>query len=341
MCLRRILTMIMAAIVAAVLFALLLICGPVDIPADDVADILMGAQPEKASWRTILLESRLPMAVTALLAGIALSTSGLILQTTFRNPLAGPSVLGISSGASLGVAVVTLTLSMFPSLAAATSTAGMLIGALAGAALTIFLLTVFSAALRNALSLLIVGIMVSYLASSLISLLNFFAPAESVRNFVVWGLGSYTGVSSAQLPVLSICVVIATAAAWLLAKPLNAMLLGDRYLATMGYSVRSLRTTMLLVSGVLTAVITAYCGPIGFIGLVVPHIARMALSTSNHFILVPGTILFGAILSLACTLLSVIPADFGVIPINAITPVAGVPIIIYILLNSKKLKYFN
>lgn len=331
----------MAAIVAAVLFALLLICGPVDIPADDVADILMGAQPEKASWRTILLESRLPMAVTALLAGIALSTSGLILQTTFRNPLAGPSVLGISSGASLGVAVVTLTLSMFPSLAAATSTAGMLIGALAGAALTIFLLTVFSAALRNALSLLIVGIMVSYLASSLISLLNFFAPAESVRNFVVWGLGSYTGVSSAQLPVLSICVVIATAAAWLLAKPLNAMLLGDRYLATMGYSVRSLRTTMLLVSGVLTAVITAYCGPIGFIGLVVPHIARMALSTSNHFILVPGTILFGAILSLACTLLSVIPADFGVIPINAITPVAGVPIIIYILLNSKKLKYFN
>lgn len=338
---RRRLTFIFAALLTAVLFLLLLLVGPVDIPAADVLDILCGNAPEKTAWRTIILESRLPMAVTALLAGMALSTAGLILQTTFRNPLAGPSVLGISSGASLGVAIVMLAATAIPYSSVASTAAATLLGAILGAIAIILLLTIFSAALRNPLSLLIVGIMISYLSSSLISLLNFFAPAEGVRNFVVWGLGSYAGVTLSQLPVMTICILLASGAALFLAKPLNAMLLGDRYLETMGYSVRRLRTTMLCISGLLTAIVTAYCGPIGFIGLIVPHIARMALSSSNHFLLIPGSIVMGAIISLACTLVSVLPANVGVIPINAITPVAGVPIIIYILLNTKKLKYFN
>lgn len=338
---RKSLTFIAAGVAAVVLFALMLVCGPVRIPLRQVGDILLGLGAEKSTWETIVLESRLPMAVTAILAGSALSVAGLILQTTFRNPLAGPSILGISSGASLGVAIVMLSFASVPMLSDLARTAGALVGALAGSAVTLLALIAFSSVLKGSLSLLIVGIMVSYLASSLISLLNFFAPPDDVRSFVVWGMGSFSSVTSQELPLLAGVSLILLLAAWGYAKPLNAMLLGDRYLSTMGYSVRGLRSAMLIISGLLTAVITAYCGPIGFLGLIVPHIARLLLSTSNHFQLIPACILLGAAVSLGCTLLSILPSDFGVIPINAITPIAGVPIIVYILLNSKKLKYFN
>lgn len=328
-------------LLTVLLFAGMLFCGAVSIPASDVLGIIMGNEGEKASWRTIIIESRLPMAATAALAGAALSVAGLMLQTVFRNPLAGPSILGISSGASLGVGLVVLMAGAFPAIQPLAEGIGIIGGALLGAIGILVVLSIFSSLLHNPLSLLIIGVMVSYLASSLISLLNFLAPAESVQKFVVWGLGSYAGVDLTTLPILAVATVLSLGLTLFYMKPMNAMLLGDRYLMTMGYSVNTLRSTILGISGLLTAVITAYCGPIGFIGLVVPHIARMLFSTSNHFTLVPACVLTGASLSLLCALASVLPSSAGVIPINAITPIAGVPVIIYIMLNTKKIKYFN
>ena len=319
----------------------MLYCGSVSIPVSEVTAIITGQDTSREAWRTIVLESRLPMALTAAVAGAALSVAGLMLQTVFRNPLAGPSILGISTGASLGVALVLLCAASLPAIQEIAGTFGIIGGALAGAFAVLAILSLFSSMLRSPLSLLIVGIMVSYLTSSVISLLNFFASAESVRSFVVWGLGSYSGTDLRASLILAIAVMLPLAATVFYTKPLNAMLLGDRYLASMGYRVTRLRSAVLLLSGIITAVVTAYCGPIGFIGLIVPHVCRMAFSTSNHFTLIPACLVVGAAVSLLCALVSVLPSHSGVIPINAITPIAGVPVIIYIMLNARRLKYFN
>ena len=315
--------------------------GTVDIPPADVLKVLTGSDSVDQVYRIIVLESRLPMAFTALFAGASLSVAGLMLQTTFQNPLAGPSILGVSSGASLGVAVVMLsggTLVAVPGVLQYIST---IVGAIIGAGIVILFLLLFSSVLRGAAHLLIAGIMIGYIASSVISLLNYFAPAEGVKSYVVWGLGSFGGVSVRELPVVLVSSGILLLLSLMFAKPLNALLLGERYAANMGYSVRRLRTLLLSVAGLLTAVITAFCGPIGFIGLAVPHIARMIFKTSNHIILIPATILCGGTLALMCSVLTVIPATTGVMPINAVTPFAGVPVILYILVNRRKIRYFN
>ena len=322
------------------LFVVALMTGAVDIPATEVLGILMGKDTENTVWRVIVLESRLPMAMTALLSGASLSIAGLMLQTTFQNPLAGPSILGVSSGASMGVAIVMLLGGVLAS-AGALQYVSVIAGAIAGAAAVILLLLGLSSSLRSSAMLLIAGIMLSYLASSVISLLNFFAPADGVKSFVVWGLGSFGGVTASELPLF--CTVLAAAlfSSALFIKPLNALLLGERYTANMGYSVKRLRSLLLCLSGILTAFVTAFCGPIGFIGIVVPHIARMIFKTSNHSILIPATMLCGAALTLACSVLTTIPGSSGVLPINAITPVIGVPVIIYILIQRRSLRYFN
>ncbi len=324
-----------------VLFVVALMTGAVDIPATEVLGILMGKDTENTVWRVIVLESRLPMAMTALLSGASLSIAGLMLQTTFQNPLAGPSILGVSSGASMGVAIVMLLGGGVLASAGALQYVSVIAGAIAGAAAVILLLLGLSSSLRSSAMLLIAGIMLSYLASSVISLLNFFAPADGVKSFVVWGLGSFGGVTASELPLF--CTVLAAAlfSSALFIKPLNALLLGERYTANMGYSVKRLRSLLLCLSGILTAFVTAFCGPIGFIGIVVPHIARMIFKTSNHSILIPATMLCGAALTLACSVLTTIPGSSGVLPINAITPVIGVPVIIYILIQRRSLRYFN
>ena len=189
--------------------------------------------------------------------------------------------------------------------------------------------------------LLIIGILVSYLASSAVSMLNFFATEEGVHSYVIWGLGNFSGVSVNQLPFFAISIIIALAGSALLVKPLNALLLGTRYAENLGVNTRRVRNALLIITGLLTAIVTAFCGPIGFIGLVVPHIARLVLNTSNHNRLIPATILSGAAVALLCTLISVLPKSYGVIPINAITPIIGVPIIIYIIINRRKIQYFN
>jgi len=326
------------ALLIAVLFALNLLLGAVKIPPHDVFNILMGHGHERASWVYIVLQTRLPQAVTAMLCGGALAVSGLLLQTAFRNPLAGPSIFGINSGASLGVAFVML---MFGGriTAAGVSLSGffaVLIAAFLGAAAVMAVLLMFSTMVRNNVMLLIVGIMIGYISNSAISLLNFFSTEEGVHSYMVWGLGNFGGVTLSQLPLFTCVTVVGLLCSLLLIKPLNAILLGDQYAENLGINTLRLRNQLLLVTGLLTAITTAFCGPIAFIGLAVPHIARMILNTDNHRYLIPATILTGAAISLLCNVVCVLPGDAGIIPLNAVTPIMGAPVIIYVIMKRGK-----
>jgi iron complex transport system permease protein len=275
----------------------------------------------------------------ALLSGSALAIAGLMLQTTFANPLAGPSILGVSTGSSLGVAIVMLAFG--GALGFVGESLGIVLAAIAGAMLVLVLLLLFSRILNSSVMLLIVGILVGYLSSSAVSLLNFFATQEGVHSFVIWGLGSFSGVSQPRLLVFAPLALVFIALSMLMVKPLDAMLLGDAYAANLGVDVRRSRNRLLILSGVLTAVVTAFCGPIAFVGMVVPHVARLLTRSSRHLILIPATALAGAALGLLCVLLSVMPGSRGIIPINAITPIIGVPVILYVILNRHRLNLFG
>ncbi len=340
---RYVITTIVLAILLVLLALACLVFGSVDIPMRDIAGILTGKGCVNKAWEIIILQSRIPMIITAALAGAALSISGLLLQTTFNNPLAGPSILGVSSGAGLGVAIVILALggSLGGLLGESVgSYIAVLVGALLGAGVVLAVLIAFSAIVRSNTMLLIIGILVSYLTSSVVQLLNSVASEEGVHNYVAWGFGNFSGVSVSQMPLYAGIIFAALIASALMIKPLNAMLLGARYARNLGVNVTRSRNILLLITGVLTAVVTAFCGPIGFIGLAVPHIARLSLGTSNHSRLIPATILAGADIALLCALVSV-TNPHGIIPINAITPIIGVPIILYIILNRRRIQYFN
>lgn len=335
----------MTVLVALILLLMTasLMFGSVHIPAGAVTDILLGHEVEKSSWSFIIWESRLPQCITAALCGAALSASGLMLQTVFNNPLADASILGISSGASLGVALVMLagggTLS-----AGAFTLSGFLsviLGALAGASLIMGIILFLSTLLRNPVMLLIAGIMTGYITSSAISLLNFFSTAEGVHSYIIWGLGNFGGVSLDQLPAFTLLTVIGLSMAVMLIKPLNAMLLGPRYAENLGINIRRIRNVLLLATGILTAVTTSFCGPVSFIGLAVPHVARLTLGTSNHNALMPVTMLTGSAVALLCNLICILPGENGLIPLNAVTPILGAPIIIYVLIHQRKIHYFN
>ena len=316
-----------------VLFALNILVGSVSIPASDVCHILFGATDIKPSWQYIILESRLPQALTALLAGGALAVSGLMMQTAFRNPLAGPSIFGINSGAGLGVALVMLLLggSISTGSVSISGFVAVLLAAFVGAMLVMALIFLFSTMVRNNVMLLIIGIMIGYISNSAISLLNFFATDEGVKSYMVWGMGSFGGVTMKMMPVFSSITILGLLGAVLLIKPLNALLLGDRYAENLGVNIVRTRNWLLIVTGLLTAIVTAFCGPVAFIGLAVPHIARLLLHTDNHRLLLPATILMGSLVALICNLLCVLPGEAGVIPLNAITPLIGAPVIIYVI----------
>ena len=332
------------SICLVLLFAGSLVYGAVSIPLDAVADILMGNETVKESWRQILLNSRLPQAVTALLAGASLAVSGLLLQTLFKNPLAGPSILGISDGANLGVAAVMLyfggTLNMVNSLPMSGYLA-IVVAAFAGACLIIGIIIFFSTKVKSNVMLLIIGIMVGYMASSLISILNYYASTDKVHAFVMWGMGDFSGVSSQQLPFFTTCSLVGLLLSILLIKPLNALLLGEMYAANLGIKVKRTRVLILLCTGILTATATAFCGPISFIGLAVPHIARLLLGSSNHKLLLPVTLLTGSCVALLCNIVMVLPGGNGILPLNAVTPLIGAPVIIYVIMNRKNIQYFN
>lgn len=335
---RRTVAIISFTALIVILFPMLMIVGSVDIPPSEIWATLTGGEVSREAWRVIVLETRIPSACTAAIASAALSVAGLLLQTTFDNPLAGPSILGVSTGSSLGVAIVMLAIGGAGSLAGQSA---VLAGALAGAMLIMVILVTMSSLVRSATMLLIVGILIGYLSSSAISLLNFFATQEGVHSYVIWGLGNFYGVSTERLPAFAAIAVALLAASLLFIKPLNALLLGQRYAENIGVRTIRVRNRLLLLSGALTALVTAACGPIGFIGLVVPHIARLSTGTSNHAVLLPATILAGAATGLLCALISVLPSQWGVMPVNAITPVIGVPVIVYIILRRRKIFYFN
>lgn len=331
-------------VVAIMLAAANLATGAVEIPLGEIWNIITGKGGSDAVWELIVMQSRLPLIATAALSGGALAIAGLLMQTLFNNPLADPSILGVSSGASLGVAIVMLLLGGELGTLFGSTMGGyvsMLAGAMAGAALILAALMLFSSLVKGTTMLLIVGIMISFLASSAISLLNFFSTQEGVHSYVIWGLGNFSGVTMGSLPLFSMVILFVLAWSMLLVKPLNALLLGSRYAESLGVNLRRVRNVLLLVTGILTATVTAFCGPIGFIGLVVPHIARLMLNSSDHRVLMPCTMLAGVVVALLCQFVSVLPTSVGIIPINAITPIVGVPIIIYIILNRKKIKYFN
>ena len=329
------------AVSLPILFLINLAFGSVSIPLDQVANILTGGSSGKASWDFIILQSRLPQAITAIFCGASLAVSGLMLQTYFRNPLAGPSVLGISNGASLGVAIVMLALG--GTLGAAgemgtglklTGSVLVIIAAFAGAVIVTMLYLVVTRFIKSNLIILILGIMVGYMTSSVVTLLNFFATVENVHSFVSWGMGSFSNVTTARLPLLCGTSLVGIIIALALTKSFNMLLLGENYAANLGANLSRIRSMVLISTGILTAVTTAFCGPVSFIGLAVPHIARLLINSEDHRVLLPATLMSGAAIAMLCNIISVLPQQM-IIPLNAVTPLFGAPVIIYIILKRK------
>lgn len=315
--------------------------GSVRIPLAQVASILVGDGSGKASWDFIVLQSRFPQAITAIFCGASLSVSGLMLQTYFRNPLAGPSVLGISNGASLGVAIVMLalggTLGAGGEMGEGLKLSGNLLVILAafiGAVVITMLYLFLTNFIKNNLIILILGIMVGYITSSVVTLLNFFATVENVHSFVSWGMGSFCNVTNAQLPLLCGISFVGILIAALLTKSFNLLLLGETYAVNLGANIGRIRSMVLLSTGILTAVTTAFCGPVSFIGLGVPHIARLLIGTEDHKVLLPATLMTGAAIAMLCNIICVLPQQM-IIPLNAVTPLFGGPVIIYIILKRR------
>lgn len=319
------------------LFAMNLIVGSVRIPLADVCDILFDKFEGKESWKYIIMENRLPQALTAMLCGASLAVCGLMLQTAFRNPLAGPDVFGISSGAGLGVAIVMLFLggSVSTTLFTVSGFLAILTSAFIGAIVVTMIILFLSTMVRNSVLLLIVGLMVGYVSSSAVALLNFFASEEGVKSYMIWGMGNFGGVSMDHMQLFALLCLVGIIASIFLIKPLNIMLLGTQYAESLGINIRQMRNLLLVTVGLLTAVTTAFCGPISFIGLAIPHISRLLFHTDNHQILLPGTVLTGAVIALFCNLICYLPGELGIIPLNAVTPLIGAPVIIYVIIKRR------
>ena len=325
-----------AALLLLMLFFANLFYGSIDIPAKEVLSIVTGGDCQRDVWRVVVLETRLPQALTALLAGASISVAGLLLQTLFRNPLAGPEVLGVNSGAGLGVALVMLLAGGITSFGLGGYLA-VLGGAFGGALFVIIIILLLATLLRNNMFLLIAGVAVSYMTSSAITMLNYFSTAEGVHSYMVWGMGSFGGVTMQQMPFFASVSLLLLLVSLLMAKPLNAMLLGDSYAVNLGVNVKAVRATALCVTGLLTAVVTAFCGPVSFIGLAVPHIARISMRSNSHRHLIPSTIMLGGAVALLCNIICQMPGESGLLPLGAITPLVGAPVIIYVVIKNRGL----
>lgn len=319
------------------LFLLNLSLGSVAIPINQVARILAGATPDKEAWGHIILQFRLPKALTALAAGSALACSGLQMQTLFRNPLAGPFVLGISSGASLGVALVVMAGSAFGGWLWAGSQGLILLAASGGAATVLLLVVLVSSRIRDSMTLLIIGLMFGSLASAVVSILQFFSQAEQVQAYLIWTFGSLSGTTWEELNLLLPVTALGLLLAVLVAKPLNALLLGDRYAESMGVNLSQTRGWIILSTSLLAGGITAFCGPIAFIGLAVPHLTRLLVPTADHRKLLPAVMLGGAILLLSCDILAQLPGSEKVLPINAVTSLIGAPVVIWLIVRRRNI----
>ncbi|MCM1163134.1 MAG: iron ABC transporter permease [Muribaculaceae bacterium] len=331
--------LVTAAIV--LLFLLNLVLGSVDIPVADVLKVLTGSDSEVDTVsRTIILKSRLPQALTAIMAGAGLAVSGLLMQTAFHNPLAGPSVLGISSGASLGVAFVVLLSGSIGGAAlsrmGAIGSVAITVSAIIGSLLVMALIAYTARKVRGNVTLLIMGVMIGYLANAIIGVLKFFSAEEDIRAYVVWGLGSFARVSGGETYVFVVLMLCLLPTSFLLAKALNLMLLGDSYARNLGLDTGRARMQVIVCSGVLVAVVTAYCGPIMFLGLAVPHLCRGLFRTSNHAVLLPASLLAGAALALLCNLIARLPGFEGALPVNSVTALIGAPVVMWVLFKKQK-----
>jgi iron complex transport system permease protein len=318
-----------------ILFVLALALGSVNIPLEQIVRVLLGGEAERASWTNIVMQFRLPRAFTAMLAGAALGVGGLLMQTLFRNPLAAPDVLGINSGASLGVALVVLTTGVGSgALLAGTGLAGdlgMAAAASIGAALTVALILQFAHYIRSGATLLIVGLMVGQLTFAGVSLLLYFSIPERIQAYINWGFGAFGGVTWAQLPILVAAVGAGLLLAALLIKSLNALLLGETYARSLGVQIARARLGIIASAALLTGAVTAFCGPIGFLGIAVPHICRALFSTADHRLLMPGCMVLGMCAALAAGLLADVPGSSLALPLNAVTALLGAPVVIWVI----------
>ncbi len=335
------LLVLLAAVVAA--FVLDLAIGSVRIPIDQIFAALFGGEVERESWSKIVMLYRLPRALTAMLAGAALAVAGLQMQTLFRNPLAGPFVLGINAGASLGVALAVLVVG---GLAGTTLFAGLdvfgslgtIISASVGSTLVFVLIVLVSRRVESNMTLLILGLMFGYATGALVSLLLHFSAADQIQVYVTWTFGSFGGVNWSQMKALAPTVLAGLVLAHLMVKPLNAMLLGEAYARSMGLAVGKARIVVVAGASILAGSVTAFCGPIAFVGVAVPHLCRAALRTSGHRVLVPAVTLMGALLALAADLIAQLPGSDAVLPLNAVTSLIGAPVVIWVILGRVNLK---
>ncbi len=328
-------------ILLAILFLTNLWYGSVVIPWDDVLNSLFRSE-DQSTYGIIVKQYRLPQAITAMITGMALSVAGLLLQTLFRNPLAGPSVLGISSGASFGVAIALLAggglgVSLLGSGGIFTGLI-VIFAALLGALIVLLLILYASNHIGNIVTVLIIGIMIGYAVSALVGVLQFFSRAEELHAYVLWGLGSFSKTSLSQSVFLLIIGVVGILSSLLIIKPLNAVLLGEQYAKSVGVNTKRLQTIVIMISGFLIAITTAFTGPIAFIGLAVPHLARNFFQTSNHRILLPAIILMGGALTLLCNLIAKMPGYDTSLPINAVTSFIGAPIVIWVIIKRGRVK---
>jgi iron complex transport system permease protein len=322
-------------------FAANLCLGSVSIPIDSILRILTGRPPGRASWASIVLLIRLPKALTALLAGSALAVAGLLMQTLFRNPLAGPFVLGIGSGASLGVALVVLlaggSAGAFFAAAGLLGDAGIVAAAALGAAGVMALVLAASRRIQNVMTLLILGLLFGYAAGAGVNVLIYLSSAERIQAYISWTFGTFGGTTWSQMRVLAPLVLLGLAGALLARKQLNALLLGEAYARSMGLAVRRARIVLLIITSLLTAVVTAFCGPIAFLGVAIPHLCRSLLSSSDHRLLLPGCALLGGATALLADLAAQLPGSQAVLPLNAVTSLIGAPVIIAVVLSKRNL----
>lgn len=323
-------------------FLISIALGSVSIPLKDILAVLLGGEASQTSWATIILNFRLPKSLTAVLAGAALAVSGLQMQTFFRNPLAGPFVLGINSGASLGVALVVLSAGTTGSVLLAglglVGDISMAAAASIGAGLVLILVLLLARHVQSSMTLLILGLMFGYGASALVSLLLHFSISERIRTYLNWTFGSFGGVTWSQLPVMILAIMLGLGIAVIMIKPLNALLLGETYARSMGLNVPRARLWILTSTAILAGTVTAFCGPIGFIGVAVPHLCRSLFGTSDHRILIPGTILMGALVALVADIIAQVPGSQIILPLNAVTALIGAPVVMWMILRRRDVK---
>ncbi|MSP84798.1 MAG: iron ABC transporter permease [Flavobacteriaceae bacterium] len=321
------------------MFLLNISLGSITIPVKDIFNSIINGSCSKESWNYIILNYRLPKAIVAILVGIGLSISGLLMQTLFRNPLAGPYVLGLSSGASLGVAIVILGTAFLPPFLSEffLSSYGIILASSAGSFLVLLSVLAIAQRLRDTMAILIVGLMFGSLTSAIVGSLTYFSTAEKLQKFTFWSLGNLGNLSWNSIVILCICVVIGLLLSVSSIKPLNALLLGENYAKSLGMNYKKTKYIIIFATSLLAGSITAFAGPIAFIGLAVPHIAKLVFQTSNHKILFWSTLLFGAIIMLICDIFSQIPGTEIILPINAVTSIFGAPIVIWLLVRKRKM----